>query len=55
VVKGTKGVVNLDAPVVNESGWAARIVRRGGHRVELSVLSPVNAPVGLWNLSVESW
>jgi hypothetical protein len=57
VVKGTKAVTEMLQKRDFSLGgsWETLFDRRLGHRVEVMVRVPVNIPVGLWRLSVDTW
>lgn len=57
VLRGTRGVntvTNRDAYITDLETWGVRMI--GSHGVDLSieVRSPIDSPIGVWKLNVES-
>ena len=57
VPKGTLGMVQLDEEAQDNTGnnkWEAFIKERRGRRLTISVMIPVDAPIGMWEAAVET-
>jgi len=57
VPKGTLGMVLLDEVAQGHTGndkWEAFIKERSGRRLTISVMIPVDAPIGMWEAAVET-
>eukprot|EP00095_Tigriopus_kingsejongensis_P002392 maker-scaffold714_size108203-snap-gene-0.20 protein:Tk02392 transcript:maker-scaffold714_size108203-snap-gene-0.20-mRNA-1 annotation:"hemocyte protein-glutamine gamma-glutamyltransferase" len=57
VPKGTKAMFELahSHRHAKESDWRANYVRKSGQRLDVSIACPMNIPVGLWRVRIETW
>lgn len=56
VVRGTRGVgtVNRDENLKDLEAWGVRMLGSNGTDISIEVRSPVDSPVGIWQLNVET-
>ena len=57
VTKGTTGVAELDpgSHFAKKGRWEAVTAGRHGGKIVISVWVPVDAPVGMWEATIETW
>ena len=57
ITRGTMGVavVESDGNFLNKRSWEAITANYSGGKITISVMVPVNAPVGLWEVAIETW
>ncbi|XP_043468472.1 hemocyte protein-glutamine gamma-glutamyltransferase-like [Leptopilina heterotoma] len=56
VMRGTRGIgtVNSDNHLKNIEAWGVRMLGANGTDISVEVRSPVDSPVGIWQLNVET-
>lgn len=57
VLRGTRGVntvTNRDSYITDLEAWGVRMLSVSGEDLSVEVRSPIDSPIGLWQLNVES-
>ena len=56
VMKGTRGIstLNRDSYITDLEAWGVRMLGVSGTDISVEVRSPVDSPVGIWQLNVET-
>lgn len=56
VLRGTKGIntINGDAYMTDLEAWGVRLLGSSGPDLSIEVRSPIDSPVGVWQLNVET-
>lgn len=56
VMRGTRGIgtLNRDSYITDLEAWGVRMLGVSGSDISVEVRSPVDSPVGIWQLNVET-